>query len=108
MSLLQATIRIWPIYKFCKTHLSFSVQCCLFFFYLFATRQLFQFATELLTRTRLVTTLTAGRGRPGATGVLSFTQLSEVGHRLLVYLRHSLIEIVIVQETPVSTQTEQD
>ena len=78
-----------------------------FIFYLFATRQLFQFATELLARRRLVTTLTAGRGRPGATCVLSFTQLSKVGHRLLVYLRHSLIEIIVVQETPVLTQTEQ-
>ena len=76
-------------------------------FYLFATRQLFQFATELLTRTRLVTTLTAGRGRPGATCVLSFTQLSKVGHRLLVYLGHALTEIVIIQETPVLKQTEQ-
>ena len=76
-------------------------------FYLFATRQLFQFATELLTRTRLVTTLTAGRGRPGATCVLSFTELSKVGHRLLVYLRHALTEIVIIQETPVLKQTEQ-
>ena len=76
-------------------------------FYLFATRQLFQFATEVLTRTRLVTTLTAGRGRPGATCVLSFTQLSKVGHRLLVYLGHALTEIVIIKETPVLKQTEQ-
>ena len=75
--------------------------------YLFATRQLIQFATELLTRTRLVTTLTASRGRPGTTCVLSFTQLSKVGHRLLVYLGHALIEIVIIQETSVLTQTEQ-